>query len=311
MLDWIERLTTNQLTVIGLVIALLAIIIPVFKRDKSQSNTNNVSVDITFDQYSEKLEQKEQEIRSLLMDNVSSQHEKNSLRQQLAVIEKLSIDKQASYEAYIKDLQQRIERLSAFTGKIPQTLLDDALTALKKDETKQADQLLEQVEQQAQDHIDAAAEAAYQRAKITEDNLEYTGALQHAQRAVRLAPDKGHYYNFAGLLANTLADYGQAIEYYEQALESNLKTFDEDHPDVATVRNNLGGVWPQGRGRGILLRVRNNLGGVWQAKGELGKAIAYYEQALASLLITFDTDHPTVVTVRNNLASAIKQQQKQ
>ena len=62
-------------------------------------------------------------------------------------------------------------------------------------------------------------------------------------------------------------DYDKAIEYYEQALASDLKTFGPDHPNVATDRNNLGVAW--------------------DSKGDYDKAIEYYEQALASDLKTF------------------------
>ncbi|MCK5230769.1 MAG: tetratricopeptide repeat protein, partial [Desulfobulbaceae bacterium] len=39
--------------------------------------------------------------------------------------------------------------------------------------------------------------------------------------------------NEAGLLAYTLGQYRKAVEYFEQALASGLKTCGEDHPDVA------------------------------------------------------------------------------
>ena len=35
----------------------------------------------------------------------------------------------------------------------------------------------------------------------------------------------------------------KAIGYLEQALASNLQTYGEDHPRVATGRNNLGTAW--------------------------------------------------------------------
>ncbi len=79
-------------------------------------------------------------------------------------------------------------------------------------------------------------------------------------------------------------EYDKAIEYYEKSLKSDLKTFGEDHPDVATR-------W-------------NNLGGAQHAKGEYDKAIEYFEKSLKSDLKTFGEDHPRVATYRNNLGSA-------
>ena len=49
---------------------------------------------------------------------------------------------------------------------------------------------------------------------------------------------------------------------------------------------------------------RNNLGSAYEAKGEVDRAIRYYEQALASDLKTYGEDHPNVATERNNLGSA-------
>ena len=63
-----------------------------------------------------------------------------------------------------------------------------------------------------------------------------------------------------------------------------LKNFGEDHPIVAERRNNLGTGWSE--------------------KGDYDKAIAYYEQALASGLKNYGEDHPDLATRRNNLGAA-------
>ena len=72
--------------------------------------------------------------------------------------------------------------------------------------------------------------------------------------------------------------------YYELALASDLKTFGENHPKIATRRNNLGRAW--------------------EAKGQHDKAIRYYELALASFLKAFGEDHPYTKVVLGNLARA-------
>lgn len=60
-------------------------------------------------------------------------------------------------------------------------------------------------------------------------------------------------------MADILGQYDKAIEHYEKAMASDLKTFGPEHPNVATV-------W-------------NNLGLAWASKGETNKAIGYYEKA--------------------------------
>lgn len=40
-------------------------------------------------------------------------------------------------------------------------------------------------------------------------------------------------------MANEVAEYDKAIQYYEQALASYLKTFGEDHPDVVYLKKDI------------------------------------------------------------------------
>ncbi|HJN25080.1 MAG TPA: tetratricopeptide repeat protein, partial [Rhodospirillales bacterium] len=53
-------------------------------------------------------------------------------------------------------------------------------------------------------------------------------------------PDVAKFRNNLGMAWQAKGEYDKAIEYYELALASDLKTLGEDHPDVARVRNNLG-----------------------------------------------------------------------
>jgi tetratricopeptide (TPR) repeat protein len=66
------------------------------------------------------------------------------------------------------------------------------------------------------------------------------------------------------------------------ALKSDLKTYGEDHPTIATCHNNLGGAW--------------------QALGKHEKAIKHLKLALKSHLKTYGEDHSTVAICHNNLS---------
>ncbi|NKB61359.1 MAG: tetratricopeptide repeat protein [Gammaproteobacteria bacterium] len=66
----------------------------------------------------------------------------------------------------------------------------------------------------------------------------------------------------------------------------DLKTFGEEHPNVA-IR-------------------RNNLGSAWYSKGEYDRAIEYYERALETFSQVLGSDHPSTKTVLNNL-QAVRQ----
>jgi len=134
------------------------------------------------------------------------------------------------------------------------------------------------------------------------------------------------YRNNLGAAWNAKGKYDKAIEYFEKALKSDLKTFGEDHPHVATYRSNLGAAWKAkgeydkaieyyekalksdiktfGENHPKVAIRWNNLGEVWRAKGEYNKAIEYYEKALKSDIKTFGENHPNVAAYRNNLGVA-------
>ena len=139
-------------------------------------------------------------------------------------------------------------------------------------------------------------------------------------------PNASTYRNNLGASWNGKGNYDKAIEYYENALQSDLENFGEDHPNVATYRNNLGATWKAkgkydkaieyyemalksdlnnfGENHPKVATRWNNLGEAWRAKGEYDKAIGYYEKALESDLNNFGEDHPNIAAYRNNLGVA-------
>ncbi len=292
-----------------------------------QQNADTINnYGVPFEQYKADLTEKEKEIRRLLKNAALVEKEKTELNQKLAKVEQLRLDERASYEAHKKDLEERLNRLDQLSGKIPEKLIEEAKLALAKGDTVKADQFFSQVEEQADPHIAAAAEATYQRGKLSEDAIQYHEAFQHYQRAILLTPGNPEYLSSAASMAYTLAQYSKAINWNEQALELYLEQDGEDSADVAGLRNNLGLAW-QALGEyekaiGYLEKAltsdlktygedhphvairRNNLGMAWHALGGYDKAIGYYEQALASDLKTYGEDHPEVATCRNNLGMA-------
>lgn len=69
--------------------------------------------------------------------------------------------------------------------------------------------------------------------------MRYRHALKHYEKAARLVPDNTLYLNAAGYINHALAFDQKAINYYKLALASDLKSYGEDHPDVAIDRDNL------------------------------------------------------------------------
>jgi len=122
--------------------------------------------------------------------------------------------------------------------------------------------------------------------KLTQ--IKYKEAADYFKQALKKLPhnheQRSVYLNQCGSLSHDLGEYDKAIEYYELALESDLKTFGPDHPNVAMRRNNIGGAW--------------------DSKGEYDKAIEYYELALASNLKTFGPDHLYIETTSEGRGTA-------
>ncbi|OJA03134.1 tetratricopeptide repeat protein, partial [Bathymodiolus thermophilus thioautotrophic gill symbiont] len=82
-------------------------------------------------------------------------------------------------------------------------------------------------------------------------------------------------------------DLTKAIELYNLALASNIKTYGESHPNVATTRNNLASA----------LQARNQ-------SRDLSKAIELYELSLETMRRVLSADHPNTKIIAGNLKRA-------
>jgi len=254
-------------------------------------NQATVQFGVSFEQYKQDLREKEEKIEALMYQfgelkgqSKSNENRQHELATELAAVQQKLQNTESSYQEYIQELQQRIKRLEVLKGQLPDEVILAAKQALQNGDNEQADQLFAKVQEQAEAPIKVAAEASFQRAQIATDNIDYHNALAHYERAAQLTPDNTLYLNEYGSILHDMGYVNKAIEYYEQALTSDINTYGENHPQVATYRNNLGSAWKQ--------------------KGELDKAIGYFEQALASDINTYGEDHPNVATERNNLGLA-------
>ena len=93
-----------------------------------------------------------------------------------------------------------------------------------------------------------------------------------------------HYMGIGGFKGLT-----KAIELYNLALKSDIKTYGEADPKVATIRNNLASA----------LQATNQ-------PQDLAKAIELYDLALKSDIKTYGESHLQVAVIKGNLASALK-----
>jgi tetratricopeptide (TPR) repeat protein len=287
-------------------------------------SSGDVQMGLTLQQYEAGLKRREKELETRFVR--AHPNDRQHLETQLHAIQGHLQDAKQSYQEHIEDLTKRIAQLESIRGQVSDELLRQTQQALADSDVQQVDRLLHQMETQTAHADKVTAEANYQRCQIAEDEIRYRQAFTLCQRAVQLAPDRTDYLSDLADLAHTLGEYQKAIEYYEQALASDLKTHGEDHLDVAINRNNLGATWDAlgqykkaigyyeqalasdlktyGEDHPDVAIDRNNLGMAWHALGEYKKAIDYLEQALASDLKTYGEDDLQVATYRNNLAGA-------
>ncbi|MBO1223486.1 MAG: toll/interleukin-1 receptor domain-containing protein [Candidatus Scalindua sediminis] len=166
------------------------------------------------------------------------------------------------------------------------------------------------------------------KARVASYAAEYDKSMAILNSILALDPEHATTLNDLGEVWREKGEYDKAIKYHEKALESYLKNFGEEHPDVAIIWNNLGcdcllkGKYDKaieyyekslksylknfGEEHQHVAVSWNNLGEVWRQKNECGKAIEYFDKALKSDLKNFGEDHPVVATRWNNLGLACR-----
>ena len=287
---------------------------------------NKIVIGIPFEKYSQDLESKETKIQSLLVNQALSDKDKEILELKLSAIQQKRQNENASYEAYIADLESRIKRLDKLSCQLPGGLLEKAKLALSEGSRLEAEDAFNQIKNQANPHIEAAAEAEYQQGKLAEDDVEYHTACKYYQRAIELAPENWSYLKSYGDINSQLADYTNAIKYFDLALASSIKNESENGLSVIDIRICLSWAWSSigetdkaidyanlalsssiknlGRYHPEVASSRNILGLLWSNKGCYDKAIEFFQVALTSNLKAFDEAHPEVAKIRNNLGIA-------
>lgn len=194
----------------------------------------------------------------------------------------------------INDLQAEVEKAN---DRVKELLGDESISAEIKQlvlegRLKEAEELVDKRYAETDSKVETKlAQRAYERGTVKELNLKYSEAKESFVKAAILQPVNSDYQNAAGLISAELAEYDNAIAYYEAALASDLKTFGGGHPSVA-IRH-------------------NNLGIAWSDKGDYDKAIRYYELSLKVLTSVLGDEHPNTKLVERNLerVKALKKKQ--
>ncbi len=257
---------------------------------QNQTNING----ITLEQYEQGLKRREAEVRAELEDEHAE--DRQVLELELSDIQQQLQNITASYEEHIASLNERIAQLEQLRGELPDALLDQAIEALQQGDSEKADRLFQKIGEEAEGHIERAAVAAFQRGKIAEDDFRYKDALQFYENNVRLRPDNKDGWNSLGNLYSRTSKMAKA----ENAYNTLLKLSGTNQKYEANAYNNLGILY-QTRGdldkaiefyeKSLVInlelgskqgKIRNygNLGEVYRIRGDLDKAVKFYEKSL-------------------------------
>ena len=237
----------------------------------------------TVEQHEERLKKRETELHSefkLTLETATK--DRKAVEQELKAVRAQLTDLEKSHKERITELQRVAGELEQFRDTVPAQKIKQALEALANGDTQLADAVFAEVEATAQDTIEIAAKAAYERGRIAHDEVRWQDARAHFQKADRLHTNQKVYGDWAARLAALLGDYSSAGRQYEAILAHVRETNSDEAPETATAMGNLAALYAaQGR--------------YDEAELLQKKTIATNEQALPA-------DDPNLAASYNNLA---------
>ncbi len=293
--------------------------------DRVYTQINHYGISIV--DHKKALEEREREVRQeLSKTNASDRLFRELLEKEYSAITEKLANLEQDYQEELASRAEAEKTLQEIKDKLPQSQADAALKKFNEGDKGAAKELFDKVIEQAEKNNELAGKAAYENGQMAEQAIRFLEAKDYYQKSVRFQPDNSTFNNALGSILHELGRYEKAIEYYKLALNSDLKTYGEDHPSVATEHNNLGGAYQSlgqydkaieyfklaltsdlktyGTDHPDVATDQNNVGLAYESLGQYEKAIEYYQLALTSDLKTYGEDHPSVANRRNNLGSA-------
>ena len=225
------------------------------------------------------LAEKEAEIKDLKNNALPDANKVNELEEQIEAIKKELFESEEIRRQQARE-KEELER-QLLPQKEKDELKSKAFDAVEKGNYDEAEEFLKESAKQS---IEETANTFYELGKIKKLQFKYAEALYYFDLAAKIDSKNSLYLNEAGTVADDSGYYNQAIQYYEQALAIDKQHHGEEHPDIATRYNNLGGAYKN--------------------KGEYDKAIQYFEQALAIDKKFYGEEHPQIAIRYSNLGSA-------
>lgn len=166
----------------------------------------------------------------------------NVVKHRLLATEEKLLNLHKSYEEKIKENQELSLALNESKSKNPKIaaqLFIDAQSAVQNGDATKADAVLKEIENTEEDHIDNAANAAYQRARIANNAFRWKDALELASKANRLQPKNEIYLSFYADMLLQTGDSLQAQKLLEQSLQLTNEKFGANSVEAAEQHNRL------------------------------------------------------------------------
>ncbi|MDG1207799.1 MAG: tetratricopeptide repeat protein [Paracoccaceae bacterium] len=240
---------------------------------------------------------------------------------ELAQIERMEADPQAAYDERREDLAEIATDLAQIDN-LPPEKLEQAQAALSAGRTATAETLLAEVERDASGEIERAAQAAYLRGEIAEEDIRWADAAAHYTRAANLAPTydrlkKAREFiwragDAAGAVASGEALIATAIAEFEDGSEEHATALNEHALTLRTMgryeeaellyrqaieidKATIGEAHPD-----YAMRL-HNLAALLEAMGRYEEAEPLYRQAIEIGKVTMGEAHPDHAQHLNNL----------
>jgi tetratricopeptide (TPR) repeat protein len=172
---------------------------------------------------------------------------------------------------------------------------------------------------------------------MAESRAYFLEFVPHIVSVTRLSTEKeteetGNLYAFLGYGFYEWAEYLQALEWYQKALVIREKVLGKEHPDTATICNNIAGVYNKqgkyaqalewylkalninekvlGKAHPSTASTYNNIAAVYDDQGKYDMALEWYLKALNIFEKVLGKIHPSTATIYNNIAIVYHNQGK-
>jgi len=227
----------NDIQIVTLVGCFIALVLTVwFIRYFSKKEISEFSLKLSPKNFEMVLKTRETNIKQEFAQEKDPQ--KKAVKQKELQVAQKQID---NPEKALKEFEEKAaaayKALEGFKEEIGKRSLAQAKEALEKGDPSLAEQLFQEV--LAKGSTTQKAEAAYQLGALAESRIDYGQANNYYQQAVQLQPDNPLYMNAAGNLSRTLGHYQESKKFLKRALELREKSLRPDHPDLAISLNDL------------------------------------------------------------------------